>query len=89
MNRRGFLAGLVSVLAAPALVHASNLMPLRGSPLLTDWGTVLTTIDINNALISFRKEMTREYIRQNLFSPSRGIFDEPWRTRLGATEAEG
>src|SRR5271166_1197045 len=28
-----------------------------------------TTIQANNKLIVFRKEMTREYIRQNLFSP--------------------
>src|SRR6202162_3394444 len=29
----------------------------------------LTTVAINNKLIVFRKEITREYIRQNLFSP--------------------
>jgi hypothetical protein len=29
----------------------------------------LTTISANNKLIVFRKEVTREYIRQNLFSP--------------------
>ena len=29
MNRRGFLLGLTSVLAAPAIVHAGNLMPVR------------------------------------------------------------
>jgi hypothetical protein len=29
----------------------------------------LTTVAVNNKLIVFRKEVTREYIRQNLFSP--------------------
>src|ERR1700688_2415780 len=29
----------------------------------------LTTVAVNNKLIVFRKEITREYIRQNLFSP--------------------
>jgi hypothetical protein len=29
LNRRGFLAGLGSLLAAPAIVHAGNLMPVR------------------------------------------------------------
>jgi len=29
----------------------------------------LTTVQVNNKLIVFRKEVTREYIRQNLFSP--------------------
>ena len=29
MNRRGVLGGLASMLAAPAIVHASNLMPVK------------------------------------------------------------
>ncbi len=29
IGRRGFLAGLASLLAAPAIVHAGNLMPVR------------------------------------------------------------
>lgn len=29
----------------------------------------LTTVAVNNKLVVFRKEVTREYIRQNLFSP--------------------
>lgn len=29
MNRRGFLLGLTSALAAPAIVHAGNLMPVK------------------------------------------------------------
>src|SRR5215472_12974731 len=29
----------------------------------------LTTVQVNNKLIVFRKEVTREYIRQNLFAP--------------------
>jgi hypothetical protein len=31
-----------------------------------------TTVQVNNKLIVFRKELTREYIRQNLFSPYMG-----------------
>jgi len=31
-SRRGFLQGLVSTLAAPAIVHAGNLMPIRRLP---------------------------------------------------------
>lgn len=31
-----------------------------------------TTVQVNNKLIVFRKEITREYIRQNLFSPYMG-----------------
>lgn len=29
MNRRGFLVGLMSTLAAPSIVHAANLMPVK------------------------------------------------------------
>lgn len=29
INRRGILLGLASVLAAPAIVHAGNLMPIK------------------------------------------------------------
>lgn len=30
MNRRGFITGLTSLIAAPAIVKASSLMPVRG-----------------------------------------------------------
>jgi len=29
LSRRGFIGGLVGCLAAPAIVHASNLMPVK------------------------------------------------------------
>lgn len=34
IHRRNFIAGLVSALAAPAIVHAGNLMPIRGDKLI-------------------------------------------------------
>lgn len=34
LNRRGFLTGLVSALAAPAIVHACNLMPVKSVDLI-------------------------------------------------------
>jgi hypothetical protein len=37
MNRRGFLTGLVSALAAPLVVRAENLMPLRGIKVPLDY----------------------------------------------------
>src|SRR5262245_2712493 len=33
LSRRGFITGLVSLLAAPAIVRAASLMDLRGVPL--------------------------------------------------------
>ena len=35
IHRRAILRGLGSLLAAPAIVHAGNLMPIRGERLLT------------------------------------------------------
>lgn len=36
LSRRGFIIGLVSLVAAPALVRATSLMPIRGRKLLVD-----------------------------------------------------
>lgn len=35
LHRRGFMTGLVSTLAAPAIVHAGNLMPIKSTKVLT------------------------------------------------------
>lgn len=35
LNRRAFFIGLVATFAAPAIVRASSLMELRGTPLIT------------------------------------------------------
>ena len=34
-SRRGFITGLISLVAAPAIVRAGSLMPVKGDPL--DW----------------------------------------------------
>lgn len=35
LHRRGFITGLASALAAPAIVHAGNLMPVKSPKVLT------------------------------------------------------
>lgn len=35
-SRRGFITGLISLVAAPAIVRAGSLMPIKGDP-LTGW----------------------------------------------------
>lgn len=35
LHRRKFLVGLASALAAPAIVHAANLMPVKSTKILT------------------------------------------------------
>jgi hypothetical protein len=41
-SRRGFLLGLGSLLAAPAVVRVSSLMPIRGEPLWVPTNSLLT-----------------------------------------------
>jgi hypothetical protein len=84
MNRRGFLAGLF---AGPIVMAIEPLSAFEVAPVRT-----YTSLDLSihhDALIAFRKDVTREYIRQNLFSPFNEGSDEPWCKRLGATEASG
>lgn len=42
ISRRGLITGLSVLVAAPALVRADSLMPIRGTPMLNrfylDWG---------------------------------------------------
>jgi len=65
LSRRSFFSGLASALvAAPAIVRAASLMPVRG--IVTPW---VSNVDLVNRLIIFRKEIVREYVRQNLFTP--------------------
>jgi hypothetical protein len=66
LSRRGFLLRAAAfVVAAPAIVHVGNLMPIRAarnSP----------QDELNrrlSLLLQYRLEITREYIRQNLFVP--------------------
>jgi hypothetical protein len=39
-SRRSFLSGLGSMLAAPAIVHAGNLMPVRAVPVVGLWDPI-------------------------------------------------
>lgn len=81
MNRRGFLAGLFAAPIAMAIepLAVFDVMPVRGR----------TTVEINSRLIKFRKDIAREYVRKNLFTPFNEGPDEPWCKRLGATEERG
>ena len=66
LPRRRFLAGLVGILAAPAVVRAASLMPVRViEPILTplrgpvDWGDVVTTT------LKYRSKLLAENISNN------------------------
>lgn len=66
LSRRSFFTGLgASILAAPAIVRAASLMPVKALPLaLQD-----PNFDLAVRLIAYRKEITREWLRANVFFP--------------------
>jgi hypothetical protein len=74
LSRRSLITGLVSFVAAPAIVRAANLMPVKVmeepygiGPMMLGW---------QQMIIEFRQTAWNEYVRDNLLKPS---FDsEQW-----------
>jgi len=50
MNRRGFLTGLVSLIAAPAIVRATSLMPIKVLEAEYGLGPMLTAIEVQRRI---------------------------------------
>lgn len=65
-SRRGFLALLgAGLVAAPAIVRASSIMPIKAhEPIFAGY-----VGEYHGVLIRYRREIIREYVRQNLFAP--------------------
>lgn len=55
MNRRGFLTGLISALAAPAIVRIDNIMPVRQSIVIPNQNAYLTMQMITREAIQLFK----------------------------------
>jgi len=64
LNRRGLITGLVSFVAAPAIVRASSLMPLRGVPLSS-------YIDLSELELGFviTRKAIEEHVLSSMFEP--------------------
>lgn len=77
LNRRGFLAGVGAVIAAPAIVKFANIMPVKNRLVVLDppevgeeWFRRAKLKHPSNAeLLRFIREINREFVRENLFSP--------------------
>lgn len=67
-SRRNFIIGLTSSLAAPAIVRASSLMPIRAIEyrLITEY-KIVDKIDILYGCLSVKPEWC-DYARQFIFS---------------------
>lgn len=62
LERRTFITGLVSLIAAPAIVRAGSLMPVRAMPDLDAWGSSVDwrdLIDAQRRLNFYRSEMLK------------------------------
>jgi hypothetical protein len=49
LERRSFLTGLISLVAAPAIVRAGSLMPVRVMDPLAEWGSSVKWHDLVEA----------------------------------------
>lgn len=67
VNRRGVLAGLGAVLAAPAIVHAGNLMPVRSIERLLQKGPMIRMLSPDGVVLG---EIPLEPIEGRLAFPA-------------------
>lgn len=67
-TRRGFIGGLAGLfVAAPAVIRIPGLlMPIKPAALIAK--PALLEAYVGNRLIEFRKQIFREYVRNNLFA---------------------
>ena len=68
-SRRDFLTGLISLVAAPAIVRAGSLMPIRGELLVKSSNTLLT-------LNMITREAVRLFANSNKFLQSLDEYDD-------------
>jgi hypothetical protein len=79
MNRRTLITGLISLIAAPAIIRAGSLMPVKTIlPAVSDvfeWGP-LSREEAHNVFGDFAKSLTRPLIVGDL--RYRGDFNNVW-----------
>lgn len=76
ITRRNFVAGLATLLAAPAIVRVSSLMQLRSTPLIVPLRESLTLLEYTKLMESIRDKMVSSIFYGNdAFDPAsfRGI----------------
>ena len=79
IQRRGFLAGIGALLAAPAIIRTPGLlMPVR--PLIVPTNTTVRIAEIINA--SMRLHMANIAWKENALFPALAATESPMRIRL-------
>ena len=79
MNRRSFLTGLGSLVAAPAIVPYASLMPVRGIVMTIDKYAVPIGFDEYEASM-WRKLMQVAWVKERLGRPPGRIIEQALRT---------
>ncbi len=68
INRRGIIGGLISLFAAPAIVRAGSLMPVKAvsdlPPWPIDWGPVWSNIQVYPSFNEMVTEALRKHARE-------------------------
>lgn len=62
MNRRGFITGLVSLVAAPAIVRASSLMPVRRVLILPPAPALGPSVDVLYGTLTFEPNWLQRFV---------------------------
>lgn len=74
LARRSFITGLISLVAAPAIIRAGSLMPVKvmlAEPIWTPYGTA-PNFEAARRLMNYRNNIIRDYLHANLFQPYMG-----------------
>ncbi len=90
LQRRAFLTGLGSLFAAPAIVHATNLMPVKaivpGMRCLIDYaGEPFDALEIRYGYVQLRPEWTLDKYSERILRPHIDRLAEEWRQRVEAS----
>ena len=70
-NRRGFVGGLAALVAAPAIVRVSSLMPLRGERLVNIATRLPLVVGVGNRVVYVPVKPTRRSPKRK---PSPTVF---------------
>lgn len=84
MNRRSMLVGLASIIAAPSIVHAGNLMSVRGD-IYRVWQYRMPLLPpIDGVPWSDSVATTAQLIRDQYLGPNGRLYEGTW-TLFGKT----
>ena len=76
MPRRGFITGIAALVAAPAIVRADSLMPLRSTPVRPDYLEIVA-LNVDGSVGRCTRLVVTKGLRNLGLAPGRIVFN-PW-----------